>query len=196
MSSTRELIIESATKHLYAMGYNRFSFAHVAKDCGITKASIHYHFPTKDELVLAAIDKYILDAKKVMGTLRKNVDLSPVEKFNAIFDMAYQQMMQMNYLGCLAGNLGLEVSETNQVIHTRIQEFMNYKLALFAELIEAGRQTGQFSLEVNVSLVSRSILSSLEGGMVTTKISKSPDLLEAAINVCRNIINKEITPKK
>ena len=196
MSSTRDLIIESATKHLYAMGYNRFSFAHVAKDCGITKASIHYHFSTKEELVLAAIDKYIMNTKNVMGTLRKNVDLSSVEKFNAIFDMAHHQMIQMNYLGCLAGNLGLEVSETNQAIHNRIQEFMNYKLELFSELIEMGRQAGQFRPEVNASLVSRSILSSLEGGMVTTKISKSPDLLEAALNVCRNVINKEIVTKK
>lgn len=196
MSSTRDLIIESATKHLYAMGYNRFSFAHVAKDCGTSKASIHYHFPTKEVLVLAAIDKYIMNTKKLMGTLRKNADLSPVEKFDAIFDMAYQQMIEMNYLGCLAGNLGLEVSETNQAIHQRIQEFMNYKLELFAELIEAGRQAGQFRPEVNASLISRSLLSSLEGGMVTTKISKSPDLLEAALNVCRNIISKEIMPKK
>lgn len=192
MSSTKEQIIESATRRLYQMGYNRFSFAHVSKDCEITKASIHYHFPTKDKLVLAAIDRYITATKTQFGALRTNTDLNSIEKFNAIFDLAYTQMIDMNYLGCLAGNLGLEVSETNEVIHQRIQDFFNYKLALFVELIDQGKLGGLFNKDVNAIIISQSILSSLEGGMVTTKISKSPDLLEAALNVCRNIINKEI----
>ena len=142
MMTTREQLIDSAMRNLYQFGYNRFSFAHVAKDCSIAKASIHYHFPSKDTLVLAAIDKYTNDQKEFLESLKHNNQLDTLEKFEKLFDHAYERMKAKNYIGCLAGNLGLEISETNQTILTRINEFMNYKLTWFVDLIETGKKSG------------------------------------------------------
>ncbi|HIE19064.1 TPA: TetR/AcrR family transcriptional regulator, partial [Candidatus Bathyarchaeota archaeon] len=35
------------------MGYGGFSYSDLSKALGITKASIHHHFPSKEELGLA-----------------------------------------------------------------------------------------------------------------------------------------------
>ena len=39
-------------------GYNGFSYADVAAQLGVTKASLHYHFPSKAQLGAALIDRY------------------------------------------------------------------------------------------------------------------------------------------
>ncbi|MDP2026901.1 TetR/AcrR family transcriptional regulator [Sulfuriferula sp.] len=37
-------------------GFNDFSYADIANEVGIRKASLHHHFPTKTDLGLALID--------------------------------------------------------------------------------------------------------------------------------------------
>ena len=193
---TREKIIASAMKHLYQLGYNRFSFAPVAEDCDIAKAGIHYYFPTKDDLALAAIDKYTAEEKVVLDAIVGDDKLSAPDKFNAIFNHFRERMIKRNYIGCLAGNLGLEVSETNQAIRNRINNFIDYKLHIFAELIESGKKNGQFNTDANAPALAQAIFFSLEGGVMTSKISKSPVLLASAFHVCSNLVsNMCVTPK-
>lgn len=188
----RQQIIDSAMRHLYRMGYNRFSFAYVSKDCGIAKASIHYHFPNKDSLVIAAIEKYTNERREFLAALRDNQGLNAAKKFDKLFDYAYDHIIAMNYVGCLAGNLGLEISETNQNIRLLINDFMNYKANILVDIIEAGKKTGHFKKTADSKQVAQSIMASLEGGIVISKISKSPDMLAAALNVCRNIVRDDL----
>ncbi len=188
----RDQIVDSAMRHLYQMGYNRFSFAYVSKDCGIAKASIHYHFPSKDSLVIAAIEKYTNERRKFLVALRDNQELNAVEKFDKLFDYAYDHIIAMNYVGCLAGNLGLEISETNQNIRSLINDFMSYKEKILSDIIEAGKKSGHFKKKVDSTQVAQSIMASLEGGIVISKISKSPDMLAAALHVCRSIVRNDL----
>ncbi len=39
-------------------GYNGFSYADIATEQGVTKASLHYHFPSKADLGHALIGRY------------------------------------------------------------------------------------------------------------------------------------------
>lgn len=192
MSTTKEKLIDSAMRHLYQLGYNRFSFAPVAKECGIAKASIHYHFPDKDSLVLAAIEKYITTQQNALEEIKQNDALSVPEKFNTIFDHAYQHMIEMNYIGCLAGNLGLEISETNPKVLEQIQDFLAYKENLLTDILKQGQQLGQIKHDIDPNKTARNILTSIEGGIITSKISKNADLLANALSVCRKLIS-EIT---
>jgi TetR/AcrR family transcriptional repressor of nem operon len=48
---TEDEIIRCARTWLVDGGYNGFSHADIAEAIGIRKASIHYHFPTKVDLV-------------------------------------------------------------------------------------------------------------------------------------------------
>ncbi|MDH5191163.1 MAG: TetR/AcrR family transcriptional regulator [Gammaproteobacteria bacterium] len=192
MSSTKEKLIDSAMKHLYQLGYNRFSFAPVAKECGIAKASIHYHFPDKDSLVLAAIEKYITNQKHFLENIKQDQSLIAPEKFNAIFDHAYEQMINMNYIGCLAGNLGLEISETNPRVLEYIQAFLEYKEKLMAEILKEGQLQGSIKNDIDINKTALNILTSIEGGIITSKISKNAKLLANALSVCRKIVS-EIT---
>jgi AcrR family transcriptional regulator len=55
----REQILEAATVHFAANGYQRTTMASIAKDVGITTAGLMHHFPSKPELLLALADHRI-----------------------------------------------------------------------------------------------------------------------------------------
>lgn len=180
-------IVETAVTQLYRYGYNRFGFATLASECGIAKSSIIHHFPTKDALVLSAVRAYMTEVQSVLERLTEQEE-DPAERFFHYFDYAQSQMSRSNYLGCLAANLGLEVSETHPQLRNEIQNFIEFKVSKFVSWIKEGTTRGEFRSDINARSCAESILTSIEGGIVTSKISKSPALLAIAVDVCRNIV--------
>ena len=57
-SGTAERILDIAERLVQTRGFNSFSYADIATELGITKASLHYHFPGKAELGQALIARY------------------------------------------------------------------------------------------------------------------------------------------
>jgi len=56
---TRASLIKSAEYMLRSKGYAAFSYADLEKVVGIKKASIHHHFPKKEDLGAVIIESYI-----------------------------------------------------------------------------------------------------------------------------------------
>src|ERR1041384_2875350 len=55
---TREEILNCAEELWQRRGYNVFSYPHIAVQRGIRNAAIHYHFPSKENLGVALIQRY------------------------------------------------------------------------------------------------------------------------------------------
>jgi TetR/AcrR family transcriptional repressor of nem operon len=58
MNDIKTAIMDSAEKWIRMGGYAAFSFRDVAADVGIRSSSVHYHFPTKENLAVAVIRRY------------------------------------------------------------------------------------------------------------------------------------------
>src|SRR5215208_6163769 len=55
---TATRILDTAERLVQVRGFNGFSYADVAAELGVTKASLHYHFAGKTELGHALIARY------------------------------------------------------------------------------------------------------------------------------------------
>ena len=58
-SETAEQILDLAEMLIQTRGYSAFSYQDIADSLGIRKASIHYHFPSKADLGIAVVDRYV-----------------------------------------------------------------------------------------------------------------------------------------
>jgi AcrR family transcriptional regulator len=54
---TRQRILEAAWQRLAREGYAALSVREIARDAGVNFALIHYHFESKDKLVIAVLDE-------------------------------------------------------------------------------------------------------------------------------------------
>ena len=57
-SVTAERALDIAERLVQTRGFSNFSYADIATELGITKPSLHYHFPGKAELGQALITRY------------------------------------------------------------------------------------------------------------------------------------------
>lgn len=58
MSDVKVAIMDAAELRMQQAGFSGFSFREIAADVGIKSSSVHYHFPTKDDLAAAVIRRW------------------------------------------------------------------------------------------------------------------------------------------
>jgi TetR/AcrR family transcriptional repressor of nem operon len=67
MSNSNTAILDAAEARMRCGGYNGFSFREIATDVGIKSSSVHYHFPTKENLAAAVIRRYTEQALEAVN---------------------------------------------------------------------------------------------------------------------------------
>lgn len=58
MSDMKTAIMDAAERRMQAGGFCGFSFREIAADVGIKSSTVHYHFPTKEDLAAAVIRRW------------------------------------------------------------------------------------------------------------------------------------------
>ena len=77
---TRQRILDSAL-HLFAeRGYAGTSIRDIAEELGVTKAAVHYHFPSKEQIVAALLEPYLARFRGVIEGLEDGARPAPVDR--------------------------------------------------------------------------------------------------------------------
>jgi TetR/AcrR family transcriptional regulator, transcriptional repressor for nem operon len=58
MSDVKTAILNAAERRIKRGGFGGFSFREIASDVGIKSSSVHYHFPTKNDLAAAVVRRW------------------------------------------------------------------------------------------------------------------------------------------
>jgi TetR/AcrR family transcriptional regulator, transcriptional repressor for nem operon len=84
MSDIKTAILDAAERRMRHGGFGGFSFREIAADVGIKSSSVHYHFPTKEDLAAAVIRRWKEDTSKhVDKEMKKEAD--PVRVWTSAF---------------------------------------------------------------------------------------------------------------
>ena len=84
-TNTKRAILDLAESFLQEKGFNGFSYAHIATELHVRNAAIHYHFPTKEALTEAVIQRY-RDRFQLWINNARVKDVSPKEKLDWLLE--------------------------------------------------------------------------------------------------------------
>lgn len=132
-AGTREALVQTAESLMRTKGYAAFSYADLAETVGIRKASIHHHFPTKEDLGIAIVESYILRVRDDFDRIEKqHRDLIPrLEAFFEIFHASSE-----GGLLPLCGALAAEMSALPAGLQKLTHSFFDMQLKWLAAVLE------------------------------------------------------------
>ncbi len=170
-------ILDVAERLAQTRGYNGFSYADIAAELGVTKASLHYHFPSKAELgraliaryhaafaaALEAIDETTADASK---KLRKYIGL-------------YEEVIRQNRL-CLCGMLAAEFTTLPAPMQEELKRFFDLNEAWLTAVLDEGRRSACLVFAQAPRERARLLLGALEGAMLVARSYGDPQRFQAA----------------
>jgi TetR/AcrR family transcriptional repressor of nem operon len=84
---TKLAIMDIAETLIKQRGYNGFAFREIAERIGIKSASVHYHFPTKGDLAVSIMERYLQRFSFALINIEEsaNTPLSQLEAFIRIY---------------------------------------------------------------------------------------------------------------
>lgn len=106
--TTHQKLVDSARYLIQTRGYNGFSYADVAEEVQVRKASIHHHFPAKSDLARAVVEQSRAVIVQQTSTLATGV-FDPEEQLRMYTDYWEKCIADASAPFCVAGMLASEL---------------------------------------------------------------------------------------
>ncbi len=140
--ASKDALVDRAIELFRAKGYSATSIDEIVSACGITKGSLYYHFKSKEELGLAAMDKvhaYFTDCIFSLVTAAEEPGAPELKAFNR----AIEEFFLSHPDGCLLANLSLEMGTGFELFRDRIRRFFADWQRCYAKVFERNHSRAQ-----------------------------------------------------
>ena len=181
-SDAGEKILAAGRSLFEARGYSALGVAEICKAAGVPKGSFYYFYASKEALALAVVDEHWAEQRRewtriLSGVGKDGVDAGgaqPLDRLRKLFEEteAGQHAVQQGcgtVLGCLFGNLSLEMSNQTEAVRARLQEIFDAQVEMVAAVIDEARDRGDVTVNDSRE-AARSVVAQLEGQVMFAKL--------------------------
>lgn len=170
-------ILDVAERLVQTRGFNAFSYADVAAELGVQKASLHHHFATKADLGLAVVARYRGGIQASLDAIEADTEgaFERLERYVELYGAVLRKKRM-----CLCGMMAADVATLPKPLRASLAEFFAENEAWLARVLEAGRRRGEIRFEGTAASLAAFFLGTLEGAMLVARGSGRLEAFETA----------------
>jgi len=176
-----QAVIADAMTVFWRKGYEATSIDDLVLATGIHRASMYSTFGSKEGLLLAALDHYVLAVNRERlkmlqgkGTVRACL--------NAYFDSLIAfSTGDGRGLGCLLTNTAIELSPRNARVRKKLKAIFEQVEAAFRQLLERGQAAGEIGAERDPHALAHFFLTTVQGLRVIARADPDPDAMRRTV---------------
>ncbi len=180
MANTRQLLTVG--------GYKSFSYADLAERVGIRKASIHHHFPSKEDLVHAVVQEYRAEARAGMEAMDQQIH-DPLIKVKGYADFWSACIKDGTSSFCICVMLAVELPTLPADIAAEVTGHFSDLSDWLASLLRAGEIQGVFKLNETAEVEASALMAGIHGAMLAARAFNNPLVFD---QIAWPLINKII----
>ena len=141
--SRRREILCQATALFLAHGYAGTSMSALAAACGVQKATLYHHFPSKEALFVACVTDGYDDILGELRRIRDDATLADDERFRRALDAVYRLNIDSvcGRMSPLVAEVSLRIPEVARAFH---DQFIQPQHDVMDEILDAGVARGAF----------------------------------------------------
>ncbi len=117
--SVRQQIIETADRLFYRQGYNLTGINQIIEEAGVAKASLYYHFPSKEDLCVAYLKRRYEKWSAMLAKFLAGVT-DPRESIIRCFECRSQYLLENKYSGCSYIRIISEMPQRSKKINRQV----------------------------------------------------------------------------
>ncbi|MCB0209039.1 MAG: TetR/AcrR family transcriptional regulator [Anaerolineae bacterium] len=192
---TKQQIIAIASELFINNGYERTSLTDIAKQIGITKPAIYYHFESKEALFLAVVNNFLTELE-IWTLTAIEADVSIKDMLQMLFHMLKNTKGAMALLtGASSSNelefhtymLMFEGIKLFPEVKERIDAFYIRFINSLAERIVDAQAQGEIRPDIYADALAFQITAAIEGAFLMSILSPSISLETVSQKMFENI---------
>lgn len=177
----REEVLQHAGLLLQTRGFNAFSHRDLADLVGIKSSSIHYHFPSKEDLGIALIQKYRGEIEIYLASLEG----LPAEERVDSFVQVFVEPAMTDTRWCLAGMLASDYETYGESLQLEVRRFFNLIEKWFSQQVLVLKPG---FAEPDALALGKAAVALLEGALLLARVHGEPHRVESAANIFKNLL--------
>ncbi|WP_447968701.1 TetR/AcrR family transcriptional regulator [Nitrospira sp. M1] len=163
MSDRKEQILDVAEELLQTRSFTAFSYQDLSDRIGISKATIHHHFPSKDDLSLALVTRHHMSLVSALETITKDHS-DPWKQLEAYMQMV-SQVMQSGHKICLTGSLQAEFASISNGTRQELANLCTFVHTWLTRLLTEGKKQHVMTFPGNHEDQASLIQAALQGAL-------------------------------
>jgi TetR/AcrR family transcriptional regulator, transcriptional repressor for nem operon len=165
---TSEEILNAAEDLLQRRGYNAFSYHHIAVQLGVRNAAIHYHFPAKEDLGVALVQRY----QERFRQWVKQTDCTECgwQRLQAYFQ-TYLDFLQADCKCCPGGVLGTEFHAIPEAMREQARQLARDIHEWLVRTLHCGREQKALTFAGHAEDKALQIGAALQGGLQIARLA-------------------------
>lgn len=183
---TKTALLDSAERAARTLGFDGFSYADLAEDVGIRKASIHHHFPSKANLSVALMQRYLAKFEAMRAELHANPRTGG----------AHLDAIIGNYRAGINGGKSLCLCVTfttsRDSLPPEVADLIRRFRIMMMDWLEAAFRTGQGDGSItgvlDPAIEAAAALPLLEGAQLAARTQEDPVLFDKAMQLLKQRI--------
>lgn len=181
MSDTTDKLISEARILIVDRGYHGFSYADLAERVGIRKASIHHHFPSKVDLVIAAVEQ---ERAAIQAQVKELENGSPraVDQLLAYLDYWKRCIADRSATFCLAGVLAAEIPSLPEGVATSVRGHFNDLGDWLERAMTLAAKQGAIRLDSPPDVASQFFQTTIYGAMLMARAFNDPTKFNVVVD--------------
>nr|WP_255581618.1 TetR/AcrR family transcriptional regulator [Cupriavidus sp. AU9028] len=174
-------MLEQALELICKRGFNGFSYRDLADRVGVKTSSIHYYFPTKEDLALAAVQEYAARVARHIEAI--DPGLPPRVQAERYLE-PWREGLKTEKV-CVAGMLASEALCLPEAVHSALQAFQGMNENWLAGLLRRARRTAGGTAGAQGTIgtpeaLAQILFAALQNGQVSARLFGSTARLEPA----------------
>ena len=159
----KEQILEIATELIQTRGYSAFSYQDLSGRLGITKASIHHHFPTKADLGRAVAERYFAAVTSSLAETKKSTE-DPWEQLDGYVGQILALISTRDRI-CAAGAVHSEFNVVPESMSDEMCRLAKHIISWITDVLEAGRRAGVMDFPGKADAQAALVFAAAQGAM-------------------------------
>jgi len=167
VASTADRILDVAEDLVQTRGYGAFSYADIADQLRLRKASIHHHFASKGELTRAVAARYRAAFREKLRALETRQP-DPGRRLKGYVRLFQEALRQGDHM-CLYGMLAADFASLPEAVRGEVTGFFDDQEAWLTRVLDAGQKAGRFRFAGKPQAEARMLFAALEGAMLVAR---------------------------
>jgi TetR/AcrR family transcriptional repressor of nem operon len=182
MTTTKEQILDVASKLIHVRGFKNTSVDDILRETGVGKGNFYYYFKSKDELGYAILDRMTNRINTELIEKTFDTEKDPWDQICGFLDAQVLRVHQNGCTGgCLLGNLAAELSDIHEEFRQRLDTAFRYLRSRIERALAQAQAQGSLRAGVDISRMAHFIVAGFEGALMMGKLYKDPAVVEGIV---------------
>jgi TetR/AcrR family transcriptional repressor of nem operon len=187
--ATRDKILEAAAELIHRQGFGATSINDLLAATGLKKGSLYFHFPGKDALGLAFLEKARTEFLEFLDTSLSGE--TPGKCLDNFLTQVMKTHKGRDFVGgCIFGNTALEMGDTESHFASFIKCVFEEWEERLRKVVAAAQDSGEVGCDLSADVLAGSMISAIEGGIMLARLRKDEKPLRDALTAVRALLHR------